>query len=413
MLRILLISLALTSGCSCGSSGSSPDAAMPADAGAADSEAVFVDASPRDASLPCEGTVALLRTDTSALPPAYFRSQVRAARAGDGLVVGWFNDDGTGEGEWLLARVRDPDAPRAELVDPLPLPGLLGLYNSPSDRVRVLMTESPGQRSVGARGGWADLQPDASFGALHRFEPPAGLSVGGGRPCMGADAAAFHTCSAGGIIGATLMRMDATTATFLEPAFAPLFGLCTGMPTRYAYGVEGCVASGAEGVTSVLVIGSDALQPPGVLEWRPDGSLLHAEPLRLGSETDGDIAGVAGIDDLGPIYFILSGSSEPRISAYRTVGNDVAMLGSGALDQFPYLIRTILGAVRIMDGRWLVAYAQTGVLSVITFSDIDGFGVPIIVAMGGFSGGSHAVHIGTNVYLVLDGLWILRVCGGA
>lgn len=422
-MRLLLIGLGLVSGCSCGSSGSSADATVPDDAsvphdvGVPDSESVFVDARPRDASLPCEGTVVLLPVEAAGVPPAVQRSQVRAARDGDGLVLGWFNVDETGAGEWLVARVRDPDAPRTELVDPLPLPGLVGLYAPDAGGVRVLMTEAANPRGGISRGGWADLEPDGTFGELHPFETPEPLGgLGSGFPCAATDdAAAVTLCSSDDVFGATVIRLEPTGAsTFFDPVFGGVFGSCGDRGGRSSYGLAGCVVAG--GVTSVLMSGSDASLPFAVAEWRPDGTLLHTEPVRLGS-VGGELNGIAAVDAAGPVYFVLAGSPDPRVTAYRIAGGEAMMVGERSLDSFPDPVVKPLGVAVIPDDRLILVYRQSHVLSVIAFGD-DRFSGPTIVANVSCSGGGYAaMQTPLGVYLPLqcfigDQLTLLRVCGG-
>lgn len=416
MLRLLLILLVLVGpGCSCESRTSSPDAAspdagMPADSGQLDAWSAFVDARPRDSSLPCDGTLALLRVDRSSLPPAYQRSRVQAAREGEGLVLGWFNEDRLATGQWLLARIRDPDAPRAELVDPLPLPGLVGFFTNERDGVRVVMTEDPNDGL--SRGAWADLQPDGTFGALHRFERPPDLPPlwPSPIPCTGTDAfPLFSSCSSMEPLAVTILRIDSSGARFFEPAVSARLGSCS-FSSRSGYGPFGCV--GHRGLTSALVIPADPTRPPAVAEWRPDGTLLHDDVIPL--DAAGEVlTGVAAADDAGPIYFVLAGSPNPRAWAFRIVGNEAVTLDEAPLDPFPDPVAGAIGAVRLADGRFLLAYLQSHVLSVIDFDEGEGFGRPAIVARGYVSGGGRPVQIGSKVYLPLDGLWLLRVCGEA
>lgn len=415
MLRLLLIilTLALAPGCSCGSHGSSPDAAVPDDiVEVADS--VFVsDARPRDATLPCEGTVAILSVDTSAVPDAYQRTQVRGAREGEGMVLGWFNDGAAGVGgTWMAARISDADAPVATLVDPLPLPGLVGLYTTEVGAVRFLLTDAASPRGGVSRGGWADLEPDGSFSALHRFEAPPELlgRLGYAVPCDGTDAdAVLTTCSTSGQFGLTIVHREPIDARFFEVAFGRGLGTCSG-GSRVSYGIGGCIARA--GVTSVLVSGSDSTQPLALVEWRADGTLLHAEPVLLGTD-GGELGGIAALGPTGPVYFVLAGSPDPRIAAYRISGGTAVLINEHALDAFSDPITKPLGVGVLPDGHLMVAYMQSWVLSVIAFDEATGFGSPVIVSNGVFAGeAGTGVNLSSGVYLPLGGLTLLRLCGG-
>lgn len=415
MLRLLLITLVLAPGCSCGSHGSDPDAAAPADVVVVADDALFVrDARPRDATLPCEGTVALLPVDTSVVPDANQRVQVRATREGDGMVVGWFNQSEAGMGgAWMAGRVGDADAPVVTLVDPLPLPGLVGLYTTDGGAVRFLITEASDPRNGVSGGGWADLAPDGSFGALHGFEVPLdGLRfVGAGLPCAGGDSAALYVCSTEDAFGATVVEITDTGATVFTSAFGRVLGSC-GRGDRVSYGIAGCVAHA--GVTSVLMIGRDSTQPPAVVEWRPGGSLLRAEPVPLGTES-GEVNGIAALDAVGPVYFVLAGSPAPRIAAYRVSSGAASLVGEHALDAFPDAVAKPLGVAVLSDTRLMVVYTQSGVLSVIAFDEATGFGGPVIVSNGAYSGPQGiGVALPSGVYLPLGGadLFLLRLCGG-
>jgi len=365
-LRILLILAALASGCSCQGDGPSLDATVSVDAAdAASTDATFVDAQPRDAALPCEGMVTLVPVPLSGVPAAAQRVHVQAAAEGDGLVLAWFNADALGEGEWLSARVPDLDDPRGQALARFPLPGLVGMYTSASASVRALLTEASGPRNGVANGGLADLQPDGSYELNTSFSiPRTGLRfVGSGFACAGDDVAALYVCSTSNQLGAIAVHILSDSVQVFEPMFGAEFSSCSG-GDRLNFGLGGCAST--VGITSVLMKGSSTAEPLAVGQWRPDGTLLHANPIALGSES-GQLEGLLGLDTDGPIYFVLAGGPGAHIDAYRIVADEATMVDTAELDAFPDPVVKSLGIGTLPSGRMVLAYAQSGVLSVIAF----------------------------------------------
>jgi len=375
------VATALFAGCSCGSP------LPPSDlADASPEDSVFVDAMPRDATLPCGRGVALRWLDATPGEETVRVNALSSAPLGAGaLLLRIEQHDLVPDPVFALGLLADLDGSTLAAIPLAPLTRAQWLLPIGTSVLAIDLRDMP---DASLSVGWAAFD-GAGGGPLQEatWPLPSGVSFAHfGNVCDGGAALPIllsltppdHRAGMPLAVGAALVSWpsptDATISDFVFPADGSL-GLSSGSPGVVSPEIQGCLASDA--ITHVLVR-PGASGPLRVLRWS-EGRLLEL-PKQLG--TAAALSGVALLGAEGPLFFSFDATSPSVVRAFRAaIGGELVELDARPLDGFPY--RPVpFGATMLDDGTAMLLFqsgAETGLFAAIAFAG-GRFGAPVLIS---------------------------------